>query len=233
MHNLDKDILIQNIKRLMKEHDVTQPKLADDLHVGQPSISKCLSGKQSISIDLVYSIAQYFDISIDSLCAVPESEINDEPNDRRSRALRNANYFFDTCDALASLFKMHMLDVKEIDIYETVYEEQRFQDNGYYGVQYVKKKSVLGTDTITNKYNALYYPNYLEVITEFDDNEQYDEYMSELRCCGNDIPENIRINKFLNQLVDLYKIYKNGSLPEEAYLHSIDAIVTQAKEQYR
>lgn len=33
MHNLDKDILIENIKRLMKEHDVTQPKLADDLHI--------------------------------------------------------------------------------------------------------------------------------------------------------------------------------------------------------
>lgn len=232
MQNLDKDILIQNIKRLMKEHDITQPKLADDLHVGQPSISKCLSGKQSISIDLVYSIAQYFDVSIDSLCSSPADQ-SDETDDRRSRALRKASTFNDTCDALATLFKFHMLDIKEIDICETVYEEQRFQDNGYYGIQYVKKKGILGTDTITNKYNALYYSNYMEVITEFDDDEQYAEYMSELRCCGNDIPENIRINKFLNQLVDLYKIYKNGSLPEEAYLHSIDAIVTQAKEQYR
>lgn len=40
MQNLNTDILIQNIKRLMNEHDVTQPKLADDLHIGQPSISK-------------------------------------------------------------------------------------------------------------------------------------------------------------------------------------------------
>ena len=39
------DVYKRQIKRLMKEHDVTQPKLADDLHIGQPSISKCLNGK--------------------------------------------------------------------------------------------------------------------------------------------------------------------------------------------
>ena len=230
MQNLDKNILIQNIKRLMKEHDVTQPKLADDLHIGQPSISKCLGGKQSITIDLIYSIAQYFNVSIDSLCTAPEE---DEPNDRRSRAIRKANYYYETCDALATLFRQHMLTVKEVEINETVYEEERYNENGYCGVEYVRKKGVLGTDFVTNKYNALFYSNYYEVATDFDNDEQYAEYMSELRCCGNELSENIRINKLLNQFSNLYKIYLNGSIPEEAYLHSIDAIVAQAKEQYR
>lgn len=231
MQNLDKDILIQNIKRLMKEHDVTQPKLADDLHVGQPSISKCLNGKQSISIDLIFSIAQYFNVSIDSLCSAPITQSN-ETEDRRSRALRRASTFNDTCDALATLFKFHMLDIKEIDHIETIYEEEKYCEDGHLYTQFVKKKGFAGTDTTSNKYNAIFYPNYYEISTEFDSDEDYNDYMSELSCSGNALPENIRINKFLSQLVDLYKIYKNGSLPEEAYLHSIDAIVTQAKGQF-
>lgn len=231
MQNLNKDILILNIKQLMKEHDVTQPKLAADLHVGQPSISKCLNGKQSISIDLVFSIAQYFNVSIDSLCSAPVVQSNETEN-RRSRALRRASTFNDTCDALATLFKFHMLDIKEIDHIETIYEEEKYCEDGHLYTAFVKKKGIAGTDITSNKYNAIFYPNYYEISTEFDNDEDYTDYMSELRCLGNALPENIRINKFLSQLVDLYKIYKNGSLPEEAYLHSIDAIVTQAKEQF-
>lgn len=232
MPEFNNDILIQNIKKLMKENDISQQKLADDLHIGQPSISKCLTSKQSISIDMVYCIAQYFGVSIDSLCTAPEFA-SKESDDRRSRALKKATRFSDTCDALATIFKLHMFNVKEIEINETVYEEQYYNQNGYRGSEYVRKKGLLGTDFVTNKYNALFYSNYYEIETDFDDDEQYAEYMSELRCCGNELPENTRINKLLNQLCDLYKIYLNGSLPEEAYLHSIDAIICQAKEQYR
>lgn len=232
MPEFNNSILIQNIKRLMKENDVSQQKLADDLHIGQPSISKCLTSKQAISIDMAYSIAQYFDVSIDSLCAAPETTAEAEPNDRRSRAIKKANRYFDTCDALATLFKLHMLDVKEIDHNETVYEEQHYNENGYHGIQYVKKKGILGTDTIANRYNALFYPNYYEIPTDFEDDDSYSEYMTDLAYNGNALTENIRINKLLNQLTDLYKVYKNGSLPEEAYIHSIEAIVAQAKEQY-
>lgn len=231
MQNLDKDILIQNIKQLMKEHDVTQPMLADDLHIGQPSISKCLNGKQSISIDLIFSISQYFNVSIDSLCSTPVTQ-SDKADDRRSRVLRRASTFNDTCDALATLFKFHMLDIKEFDHIETIYEEEKYYEDGHLYTQFVKKKGVAGTDITSNKYNAIFYPNYYEISTKFDSNEDYTDYMSELSCSGNALPENIQINKFLSQLTDLYKIYKNGSLPEEAYLHSIDAIVTQAKEQF-
>ena len=234
MHNLDKDILIENIKRLMKEHDVTQPKLADDLHIGQPSISKCLNGKQSISIDLIYSIAQYFDVSIDSLCSSKDASAatSDDGNDRRTRALRKASAINDTCDALAVLFKLHRLDIKEIDHIETIYEEQIYRENGMQFRQFVKKKGVLGTDTTSSKYNAIFYPNYYEVPTSFDNDDDYSDFMSEISYSGNALTENIRINKVLNQLIDLLKIYKNGSLPEEAYLHSIDAIITQAKKQF-
>lgn len=159
MHNLDKDILIENIKRLMKEHDVTQPKLADDLHIGQPSISKCLNGKQSISIDLIYSIAQYFDVSIDSLCSSKDASAatSDDGNDRRTRALRKASAFNDTCDALAVLFKLHRLDIKEIDHIETIYEEQIYRENGMQFRQFVKKKGVLGTDTSSHFFCILFH----------------------------------------------------------------------------
>lgn len=96
-----------------------------------------------------------------------------------------------------------MLTVKDLEITETVYEKIPYYENRDGVIIYVKKKGVSGTDYVTNKYNSLFYSNYYEVATEFDDDEQYTEYMNDLSSNGNELPENIRINKFLNKLSDI------------------------------
>lgn len=69
MANYDSDILIQNIKMLMKDNDITQTKLADILHMPQSNVSKALSenDKKSFTLDQLVGIAKHFRVSIDFL----------------------------------------------------------------------------------------------------------------------------------------------------------------------
>lgn len=228
MQEFDKSILIENIKNLMKARGISQPKLAEDLHIGQPSISKCLSGKQSISIDLVFCIAQYFDVSLDDLCRDPDSSVVEiaEP-----RPLRHHNHekYINACEGLAAVFKFSSCKTKTLEIQETVYAEEidnRGIETGYYA----RRSGPLGTDPVI-KYSALYFPNYHEIETQFQSSSDADEYFSELHCMGNSLDWNIRINKFFNKLADLNAIYQNGSITQEAYIHAIDSNLDKIREE--
>lgn len=226
MLNLDKDILIQNIKQLMKDNNLTQPKLADDLNVGQPSISKCLSGKQSISIDLVYSIAQYFKVSIDELCTAKEPQ--KENDNEFPTPPEPIDQFSEICSGLATVFKYASLITTDVQHSETVYAE--IIENGHETGEYYRKKGIFGTDNPTNKYIALFFSNYFEPCVKFANQEEADEYYSEIRYCGNLIERNVKINKFLKQLTDLHTIYTNGSMTQESYFHSIESNLAKINE---
>ena len=220
MHSFDKSILIENIKNLMKTNGISQPKLADDLHIGQPSISKCLSGKQSISIDLAFSIAQYFGVSLDDLCRNPNVPVAEaiEPSPRRHP---NTEKYISACEGLAAVFKYSSCTTKTFEIQEPVYAEDVTEsgiETGYYS----RQKGLLGGDPV-NKYTALYFPNYHEIESRFSSQSEAAEYFSELQCTGNSLGWNMRINEFFNKLADLNKIYQNGSLTQEAYIHAIDS----------
>ena len=69
MQNYDTNILIQNIKRLMRDKNVSQQKLAEILEMSQPNVSKALNEKDKKCFTLiqVIGIAEYFHISVDEL----------------------------------------------------------------------------------------------------------------------------------------------------------------------
>lgn len=228
MREFDKSILSKNIKNLMKTNGVSQPKLAEDLHVGQPSISKCINGKQSISIDLAFSIAQYFGVSLDDLCRDPDAPavILDEPRPHRHH---NHERFINTCEGLAAVFKYSSCKTKTLEIQEPVYAED-INDRGIETGHYSRRKGPLGTDPVI-KYPALYFPNYHEIETQFPSPSDADEYFSELHFCGNSLDWNMRINEFFNKLADLNMIYQNGSITQEAYIHAIDSNLDKIREE--
>ncbi len=62
-----KVILAENLKELMKSEKLTQVQLADSIHVSQSAISAWLSGKKEPSIQSLWLLADYFDVSIDEL----------------------------------------------------------------------------------------------------------------------------------------------------------------------
>lgn len=59
--------VVTNIKQLMKAEQLTQMQLANAIHVGQSTISEWLSGKNEPSIESLWKLADYFDVSIDYL----------------------------------------------------------------------------------------------------------------------------------------------------------------------
>ena len=59
--------VVNNIKQLMASEHLTQMQLAKCLKVGQSTISEWLSGKNEPSIESLWKLADYFDVSIDYL----------------------------------------------------------------------------------------------------------------------------------------------------------------------
>lgn len=62
-----KILVAQRIKDLMKSEKLTQMQLAHALEVGQSSISDWLNAKSEPSIDNLWKLADFFDVSVDYL----------------------------------------------------------------------------------------------------------------------------------------------------------------------
>lgn len=62
-----KILVAQRIKDLMKSEKLTQMQLAHALEVGQSSISDWLNAKSEPSIENLWKLADFFDVSVDYL----------------------------------------------------------------------------------------------------------------------------------------------------------------------
>lgn len=59
--------IVENIKQLMKSENLTQMQLASKIYVGQSTISEWLTGKNEPSIESLWKLADFFDVSVDFL----------------------------------------------------------------------------------------------------------------------------------------------------------------------
>lgn len=57
--------MLPNLKRLRKEHGVSQQRLADAIHVSQPSINKYENHNIEPDIEILMRMADYFHTSVD------------------------------------------------------------------------------------------------------------------------------------------------------------------------
>ena len=57
----------ENLKMLMKEQDLKQQALAEEIGISQSALSSWLSGKKEPSIESLWKLADFFDVSIDEL----------------------------------------------------------------------------------------------------------------------------------------------------------------------
>ena len=60
-------LIAQRIKDLMRSEKLTQMQLAHALEVGQSSISDWLNSKSEPSIENLWKLADFFDVSVDYL----------------------------------------------------------------------------------------------------------------------------------------------------------------------
>ena len=84
MSELNFQLLEENIRMLLVKNNITQQKLAEIAGMTQANVSKALNRneKKRFTLDQVYRIAQYFEVSIDSLVGNPaENSAGTSPRD--------------------------------------------------------------------------------------------------------------------------------------------------------
>ena len=195
MANYDSDILIQNIKMLMKDNDITQTKLADILHMPQSNVSKALSenDKKSFTLDQLVGIAKHFRVSIDFLIGNKRFE----NRDISPRAV--AEYF-------VRLIEHNDISIIKHPVEEEIYEPDYDSHDGSFGCKHHKE---------TVEYNAFFFPSYWYIPYGLDPQSESELY-AEMTQIGNDTLH-CQTNKFFHQFLQIHALYKQKALEEETY----------------
>lgn len=68
-------LIIQRINELLKSEGLNQSKLANGIGVNQSTVCNWLNGKKEPSIESLWKLADYFDVSVDYL--IGRKEINE------------------------------------------------------------------------------------------------------------------------------------------------------------
>ena len=64
----------ERIRNLREDHDLTQQKIADLLHIGQRTYADYESGKIRIPIDSILILAKFYNVSVDYITGASNIE---------------------------------------------------------------------------------------------------------------------------------------------------------------
>lgn len=208
MLNYDSDILIQNIKKLMDDNNITQAKLADILGMSQSNVSKALneSDKKSFTLDQVVGIAKHFRVSIDML-------VGNRHAARATTGPRAAAAF------LAELIANHDAKIIPYQQEEIVFEIDYDSYSNYPSCTSEKRM-------IT--YPAIFLPGYWEVPDKAI-NEDTDMAISEATQIGNGTRMQ-PVNDFLRHFKEIFDLYDKGGLSEETYKAVLSDMLNRLRE---
>lgn len=158
MQKFDSSILKKNINTLMQNKKMTQLQLANQLGMTQPNLSKALSlsDKKCFTLEQVFSLASFFDVSIDELVEFEKPQ----------HSTKSKRYIGEFIIKAVENDNAQFVDAEYIDEVPV----RQFDDlNGQF-VRYIDDK--------LSKYSALLFPNYWKPSCD----EEYDL----ARTCGND-----------------------------------------------
>lgn len=200
--------LKENIRRLMKEKNMTQKSIADALNTSQANIAKHLKkgdDAQTFTLRQVWQLADLFGTSVDELLGREKSERDYSPEE--------------ICSFLRWLVEKHKIQCKkqtiaEEDVWD--YGEFRFSPT----IEYRKRSA---------EYWAFYFPDYLP-IPPCDDPDEYHAYLQEYEERGNFCRENIQTNKFLEKFLSAFNDYELGKHNQEVYSIVVKAYYDDLKK---
>ena len=78
----------ENIKKLRREHNVTQEKLAEYLNISYQAVSKWENGTALPDISLVLPLAKFFGVSTDTLFASNNETDNEKIKEYNKKRLK-------------------------------------------------------------------------------------------------------------------------------------------------
>lgn len=197
MDNKNYDILVNNIKRLMKDKNINQATLIRETQIAQPQMSKALNPnvKNQFTFEQIIAIADYFNVSIDSLVErKPKTESNDQLSNK------------EICKMLMQLINKKIVSCIDVTPTETHFEKipPQMPCNKPYAQE---KGPVL--------YRAFYFSKYYQ----FDDwtADEMADYFDDCFCNGNTIAKNNEINNFLKLYFKFTELFQNEEISQEIY----------------
>lgn len=207
MSHFDRDILVENINKLLKEKNVNKTELAKILDMSQPNVSKALNPKEKkcFTISQVFDLARHFHVSIDELVG-------------NRRGMNSSISPRSTAAFITKLVENHDAEfipyTRTEHIYTPKYDDQ---DGIPYSTQEDKEVT----------YPTILFPSYWYPDTEGD----YDdicEQQSEAEQVGNDTSM-LAVNTYLERFQEIFNIYEKGDLSKETY----DAVIADLLSHLR
>lgn len=204
MYQLNRELMITNIRKLMDENNVTQKQLADILGMSQPNVNHALNpkGTKCFTLEQIAGIAQHFKTSVDLLIG-----------NRRAQ-------YIETSPRATAAFIAKLLENHRGLLATTAIEEDRFiidDMNPYAGATHKRE---------SGEYLCLYLPNYWPLPEVDPVGEVFNEYCN----CGNDTCMT-EVNTFLKQFNEIFTIYENGGLSQETYATVLQDLLSHLNDK--
>ena len=204
--NVNRSILIRNIKELMVQNHLKQKQLADAIGMSPSNMSKRLSltdDSNQFTLEQVWLIADYFEVSIDKLLG------REQPV--KTTTLR------DICAFIVGLFESHQVR------YEKIHRDEHFikPSEPYYGA-FQTSQQLYPSNKFDMEYNAVYFPNFFYMgDASYPDDQS--ALIDTIQTDGNDLPSNMKINDFLNKFLEAFERYESREYNDETYQILLDA----------
>lgn len=212
MSKFNRDILNQNIEIQLKKKNINKSKLAEILGMSQPNVSKALNPneKKCFTLEQVINIADYFNVTIDSLVGSPKTD-----------TIVSANNPRDIAAFLAQCIENEKATVAEYSVEETVFVED-----------YDPRELFCNYKQTTQevRYPILYFSDYWSPSLISETDEEYAELQQEAFQCGNQTG-NVPINNFLRHFLQIHTLYKKGELAEETYRTVVQDLLNHVPEK--
>ncbi len=190
MEKFNNDILISNISALMSNNSVTQEKMAQAIGMSQPNFNHAIhnTGGKRFTIEQIFDIAHYFDVSIDWLMG---------NQDGTAITPKSAAEFI-TKAVSSGVAKLTPLTV----------EEDNYCADETHRPGEVHKTAV--------QYWALFFPSYWNPGEGVSDEEQYSNKLADAQVGGNQTAF-WPLNAYLNKFVQFHDLLKSRSMDEEDF----------------
>ena len=210
MPRFNLDILKRNIKKLLKNKNITQQQFADKIGMSQSNVSKALNeeDKKCFTLEQICSIAECLGVSIDWLLGHEASQ--KIPTSQRAIGT-----------LLAELLSRGDAKCSTIQVHEPVYVLDYDTRNGY--PEYTHSEQ-------DNPYLAIYFPNYWDPDELAKNDDEFEELYAEAKQLGNDTA-NVPVNIFLKKFVDILNVYKDKQISEEVYQIVLKDYLNQLREK--
>ena len=196
------EILVKNIELLMQNKNMIPADLIRETGIAQSQVSKSLSRTQKtqFTFEQIWTIADYFNVSIDFLVGRKSTSSITEQSSNK-----------EICKVLMQLIESDVVTCHDMEIEEDIYKDIIGPNDGF---PCEWKKDI-------NRYRMFYFSNYINPDIEGLDELTLDDLSQDFLINGNYNEKSKEINDFLAYFFKLYDLYKHNNLEREIFDQAI------------